>query len=129
MGRVVVVTFDENEEEKLNELLHFLSAKKYSEMPDKQNRVLDYGALKINAEYITLSKDRYVIPYVDGLKIEVDVFKGVYEGVVFAEIEFKSKEQAAQIELPKWFDKEMSQIITNSKMATQNMKSFIEFEK
>ena len=37
MGRVVVVTFDENEEEKLNELLHFLSAKKYSEMPDKQN--------------------------------------------------------------------------------------------
>ena len=35
MGRVVVVTFDENEEEKLNE----------------QNRVLDYGALKINAEY------------------------------------------------------------------------------
>ena len=36
MGRVVVVTFDENEEEKLNELLHFLSAKKYSEMPDKQ---------------------------------------------------------------------------------------------
>ena len=66
---------------------------------------------------------------VDELKIEVDVFKGVYEGVVFAEIEFKSKEQAAQIELPKWFDKEMSQIITNSKMATQNMKSFIEFEK
>ena len=51
MGRVVVVTFDENEEEKLNELLHFLSAKKYSEMPDKQIRVLDYGALKINAEY------------------------------------------------------------------------------
>ena len=129
MGRVVVVTFDENEEEKLNELLHFLSAKKYSEMPGKQNRVLDYGALKINAEYITLSKDRYVIPYVDELKIEVDVFKEVYEGVVFAEIEFKSKEQAAQIELPKWFDKEMSQIITNSKMATQNMKSFIEFEK
>ena len=27
MGRVVVVTFDENEEEKLNELLHFLCAK------------------------------------------------------------------------------------------------------
>ena len=51
MGRVVVVTFDENEEEKLNELLHFLSAKKYSEMPNKQNRVLNYGALKINAEY------------------------------------------------------------------------------
>ena len=89
----------------------------------------EYDALKINAEYITLSKDRYVIPYVDDLKIEVDVFKGVYEGIVFAEIEFKSEKQAAQIELPKWFDKEMSQIISNSKMATQNMKSFIEFEK
>ena len=48
-GRVVVVTFDENEEEKLNELLHFLSAKKYSEMPGKQNRVLDYGAFIFNA--------------------------------------------------------------------------------
>ena len=70
-----------------------------------------------------------LVQYVDDLKIEVDVFKGVYEGVVFAEIEFKSEEQATQIELPKWFDKEMSQIITNSKMATQNMKSFIEFEK
>ena len=57
--------------------------------------------------------------------VEVDVFNGVYEGVVFAEIEFKSKEQAAQIELPKWFDKEMSQIISNSKMATQNMKEKI----
>ena len=32
MGRVVVVTFDENEEEKLNELLHFLSAKKYGSL-------------------------------------------------------------------------------------------------
>lgn len=85
----------------------------------------EYDALKINEEYITLSKDRYVIPYVDGLKIEVDVFKGVYEGVVFAEIEFKSKEQATKIELPKWFDKEMSQIISNSKMATQNMKEKI----
>ena len=30
MGRVVVVTFDENEEEKLNKLLHFLKPKKYS---------------------------------------------------------------------------------------------------
>ena len=39
MGRVVVVTFDENEEEKLNELLHFLSAKNYTFMPVKKNWV------------------------------------------------------------------------------------------
>ena len=55
----------------------------------------EYDALKINAEYITLSKDRYVIPYVDDLKIEVDVFKGVYEGIVFAEIEFKSEKTSS----------------------------------
>ena len=55
MGRVVVVTFDENEEEKLNELLHFLSAKKYSEMPDKQNRVLDYGALPLGFAYCAIT--------------------------------------------------------------------------
>ena len=95
---------------------------------EKEMTEEEYDKLKINAEYITLHKDRYVIPYMDDLKIEVDVFKGVYEGIVFAEIEFKSEEQADQIELPKWFGREMSQIISNSKMATQNMKSFIEIE-
>ena len=92
MGRVVVVTFDENEEEKLNELLHFLSAKKYSEMPGKQNRVLDYGALKINAEYrsvesngelVQLTNYEFEILYLLAKKSRTDIFKGtnIYTGV------------------------------------------------
>ena len=82
MGRVVVVTFDENEEEKLNELLHFLSAKKYSEMPGKQNRVLDYGALKINAEYRSVESNGELVQFA-GKKSRTDIFKGtnIYTGV------------------------------------------------
>ena len=87
MGRVVVVTFDENEKEKLNELLHFLSAKKYSEMPGKQNRVLDYGALKINAEYRSVESNGELVQFVYGDTQEIiedclDVLESFIEEVI-----------------------------------------------
>ena len=92
----------------------------------------EYNSLKINENYTTLLKDRYIIPYIDNLKIEMDVFKGKYEGIIFAEIEFESEEQAAKTAIPEWFDEEISKKITNSKMATQNiekMKEEIGYEK
>ena len=92
----------------------------------------EYNSLKINEDYTTLLKDRYIIPYIDNLKIEMDVFKGKYEGIIFAEIEFESEEQAAKTAIPEWFDEEISKKITNSKMATQNiekMKEEIGYEK
>ena len=64
-----------------------------------------------------------MIPYKDNLTIELDVFHGVYEGIIFAEIEFESEEQAYNIELPKWFGKDISSIVTNSNMAFNYTKS------
>lgn len=35
--------------------------------------------------------------------------------MIFAEIEYKSEEQAKILELPKWFGKDISNLITNLK--------------
>lgn len=86
----------------------------------------EYESLKINETFYTLIKDRYIIPYRDNLKIEIDIFHGIYEGIIFAEIEFKDEKQAKEIKLPEWFGKDISTLITNSQMATKNMKDEIE---
>ena len=87
----------------------------------------DYAELRkqLNSKYNTIEKTRYIIPYMDNLKIELDVFHGIYEGVIFAEIEFSSEEQAYNTELPKWFGKEVSSKITNSDMAFSNSKDVL----
>ena len=76
-----------------------------------------YNDLSTNSNYNTIIKKRYCIPYIDGLTIELDIFEGIYKGLAFAEIEYKSEEQAQNTKLPEWFGKEISNIITNSKMA------------
>ena len=83
----------------------------------------DYAELR--KQLNSIEKTRYIIPYMDNLKIELDVFHGIYEGVVFAEIEFSSEEQAYNTELPKWFGKEVSSKITNSDMAFSNSKDVL----
>ena len=84
-----------------------------------------YELLKKDENRITIEKDRYFIPYEEGLIIELDVFHGVYEGVVFAEIEFKSEEQAKSIKLPYWFDTEIGNKISNDMMS----RKLIDFSK
>ena len=78
----------------------------------------DYAELRkqLNSKYNTIEKTRYIIPYMDNLKIELDVFP---------EIEFSSEEQAYNTELPKWFGKEVSSKITNSDMAFSNSKDVL----
>lgn len=83
---------------------------------------LTYTTLDINPKYNSIMKKRYLIPYIDDLTIELDVFEGIYEGLIFAEIEFKDENQANSIELPKWFGKEISNLITNSDMAIKPSK-------
>ena len=73
-----------------------------------------------NKNYLVLDKTRYIIPYIDNLKIELDIFHRDYEGLIFAEIEFKSEEQANNIKIPEWFGKDISNIITNSDLALSN---------
>lgn len=85
----------------------------------------DYDKLKIDPSRIRIEKDRYLIPYRDNLKIELDVFHGAYEGVVFAEIEFESVEQAMAEKFPEWFGPEIGKYVSNDKMS----KKLIDVEK
>lgn len=78
-----------------------------------------YDLLEVDSNRITIEKDRYNIPYMDNLIIELDVFHGAYEGIVFAEIEFESEEQAESIQVPEWFDVEIGNKISNNKMSRE----------
>ena len=76
----------------------------------------EYNNLPINNNYNTIEKERYIIPY-ENYKIELDVFTGVYTGLVFAEIEFPSEVEAFNLKLPNWFGTEISSNVTNADMA------------
>lgn len=54
-----------------------------------------------------LHKRRHVVPH-DDLEIEVDVYEGGLEGLVVAEIEFASEEQARGFEPPEWLGEEVT---------------------
>ena len=85
-----------------------------------------YNTLETNASYNSIIKKRYFIPYLDDLTIELDVFEGMYNGLVFAEIEYKDENQATTIKLPAWFGKEISNLITNSEMAKKTSKEIFD---
>ena len=91
---------------------------------EKEITEAEYNSLPTNPIYNSLSKTRYIIPYIDDLKIELDIFHGIYDGIVFAEIEFNSEEQANSIPVPDWFYKELSHTITNSDMALRKIEEF-----
>lgn len=76
----------------------------------------EYIKLKVPENINVITKDRYYIPLGD-LCIELDVFHGVFEGIIFAEIEFPSEEMASNFEFPAWFDKELTRKISNSLMS------------
>lgn len=52
---------------------------------------------------IIIEKTRYKIPYGDHLTIELDLFEGVFDGFIMAEIEYASVEEAKESPLPDWF--------------------------
>lgn len=54
-----------------------------------------------------IQKKHYEIPY-QGHIIELDVFEGTLAGLIFAEIEFYSAEQSLDLEVPEWFDQEVT---------------------
>ena len=88
---------------------------------EKEITKAEYNSLPTNPSYNSLSKTRYIIPYIENLKIELDVFHGIYDGIIFAEIEFNSEEQTNSTPIPDWFDKELSHTITNSDMAMRKI--------
>lgn len=61
-----------------------------------------YEALKEAKEGRTIRKTRYIIPLEGGVKAELDVFHGFFEGLRYAEIEFPSVEAAESYKVPDW---------------------------
>ena len=55
-----------------------------------------------------IEKERYLIPLQEGQKIELDIFHGYLEGLVFAEVEFQSVEEAEAFLPPDWFLEDVS---------------------
>ena len=67
-----------------------------------------YEHLLKKADGNILTKTRYEIPTEDSLIIELDVFSGKFEGLVLAEVEFESLEQANAYIPPEWFGRDVS---------------------
>lgn len=67
-----------------------------------------YAHLKEKADGNIITKDRYLIPLEHGRNIELDIFKGYLEGLIFAEVEFGSEEEAAAFQMPDWFSEDVT---------------------
>lgn len=67
-----------------------------------------YEHLVKKADGIVIIKRRYLIPLDGGLTCELDVFHGKYEGLLLAEVEFSSEEEANAFVPPAWFDTEVT---------------------
>lgn len=66
-----------------------------------------YEHLKQKADGICICKTRYRIPY-GKYVIELDIFHGVYEGRMLAEVEFASEQEASDFQAPEWFGEDVS---------------------
>lgn len=68
-----------------------------------------YEHLLKKADGIVLTKKRYLIPAdTAGLTIEFDVFEGTYHGLMLAEVEFSSQEEALSFTPPSWFGEDVT---------------------
>ena len=67
-----------------------------------------YEHLLTKADGNILTKTGYEIPDKDNLIIEFDVFHGKFEGLLLAEVEFESEEQANNYIPPEWFGRDVS---------------------
>ena len=68
-----------------------------------------YQHLLPKCDGILLTKRRYLIP-LEGtdLTVELDVFSGKYQGLMLAEVEFKSEEEARRFVPPAWFGRDVT---------------------
>ena len=77
-----------------------------------------YEHLVQKADGIVIKKRRYLIPLDGGLTCELDVFCGKYEGLLLAEVEFSSEEEANAFVPPAWFG---SDVTFDSRYHNSNM--------
>ena len=67
-----------------------------------------YAHLLEKADGNVLTKTRYKIPLGDHLTIEIDVFHGKFEGLILAEVEFPTMEEAESFQPPEYFGKDVT---------------------
>lgn len=67
----------------------------------------NYNILLNKIENNLIKKDRYKIPINDGLTVELDIFHGKLEGLVFAEVEFPDVKSAENFKKPEWLGKDL----------------------
>ena len=66
-----------------------------------------YEHLRDKADGNIIAKQRYLIPYLSHT-IELDIFAEPFLGVIIAEVEFDSQEQAHTFIAPDWFDQDVT---------------------
>ena len=91
-----------------------------------------YNTFLNESEGNIITKTRYIIPLDDVLKIELDIFKGVFNGIVMAEVEFPNEISAEKFTLPDYFSDEVTfdKRFHNSNMSTMSeaeISSLIDF--
>lgn len=67
-----------------------------------------YEHLLAKADGTVISKTRYIIPEKEGLQIELDIFHGKHQGLIIAEVEFLSEEEAKRYCPPEWFGEDVT---------------------
>lgn len=67
-----------------------------------------YEHLKKKSDGVLITKTRYLIPYLNSYLIELDLFEGSYQGLVLAEVEFSSEEEATSFQPPSWFGEDVT---------------------
>ncbi len=86
-----------------------LLAREESELPLEES---SYRHLMGKTEGMVIEKDRFRIPDPSShgrLTIELDIFKGTYEGLMVAEVEFPSVREATSYTPPEWFGREVTE--------------------
>ena len=69
-----------------------------------------YEHLIAKADGIVLTKRRYQIPFSQDREytIDLDIFRGIYDGLILAEVEFESEEEARNFTPPQWFGRDVT---------------------
>ena len=91
----------------------------------------EYDNLAAKAEGNIINKTRYKIPEKDGLTIELDIFHGIFDGLIFVEVEFPDEETALSYTPPTFFGREVTEDISfqNSSLSSMEKEAIPELIK
>lgn len=82
----------------------------------------EYENLLRKAEGNIITKCRYLIPLAGGLSLELDIFEGVFKGLIMSEIEFPDEDSAKKYNPPAFIGREVTfdERFHNSVMSTMS---------